>query len=198
MVYTRQKEPRSGVMKFSEHLCPKKLMCQFSSDYDIRISDKCCEEIKKKPLHKWQEENNKSIAIIGIMTAEGGQRESAQCLAFKGNKLKAFQPLVTVTKEWEDWLIEKYNIDISDIYRPPYNFVRTGCKGCPFGLNIQHELDILDKFFPAERKQCEIIWRPIYEEYRRLSYRLKPLDEGRQMTLDEFDSEQEIKKGENE
>lgn len=168
-------------------------MCQFSSDYDIRISDKCCEEIKKKPLHKWQEENNKSISIIGIMTAEGGQRESAQCLAFKGNKLKAFQPLVPVTKEWEEWLIEKYNIDISDIYKPPYCFKRTGCKGCPFGLNIQHELDTLDKFFPAERKQCEIIWRPIYEEYRRLGYRLKPLENGRQMTLDEFIQKGDIK-----
>jgi 3'-phosphoadenosine 5'-phosphosulfate sulfotransferase (PAPS reductase)/FAD synthetase len=142
--------------------------------------------MKKAPLHKWQKENNKPYAIIGIMPSEGGERESAQCLAFKGEKLKAFQPLVPVSKEWEDWFIDTYKIDISDIYKSPYNFKRTGCKGCPFALHIQEELDTLEKFFPAERKQCEIIWKPVYDEYRRIGYRLRPLDEGRQMTIDEF------------
>lgn len=55
----------------------------------------------------------------------------------------------------------------------PNNFDRTGCKGCPFAINLQHELDTLEKYFPNERKQCEIIWKPVYNEYRRLGYRLK-------------------------
>ncbi len=46
-------------------------------------------------------------------------------------------------------------------------------KGCPFAINIQHELETLEKYFPAERKQCENIWKPVYDEYRRLGYRLK-------------------------
>ena len=101
------------------------------------------------------------------------RRFGAQCLAFIGKKLKNFQPLAPVTKDWEEWLISEYNIDICDIYKPPYNFVRTGCKGCPFALNLQEELDTLEKYFPNERKQCEIIWKPVYDEYRRLGYRLK-------------------------
>jgi len=185
-VYCRRKDPRSGVMRHSEHLCPKILLYQFTEDFKIKISSKCCDRMKKAPLHKWQKENNKPYAIIGIMPSEGGERESAQCLAFKGEKLKAFQPLVPVSKEWEDWFIDTYKIDISDIYKSPYNFKRTGCKGCPFALHIQEELDTLEKFFPAERKQCEIIWKPVYDEYRRIGYRLRPLDEGRQMTIDEF------------
>lgn len=45
----------------------------------------------------------------------------------------------------------------------------------------------MDKYFPAERKQCEYIWKPIYEEYRRIGYRnMRPLDEGRQTTIEEF------------
>lgn len=100
--------------------------------------------------------------------------------------MKAFQPLVPVTKEWEEWLINEYNIEICDIYKPPYNFTRTGCKGCPFAISLQKELETLERFFPTERKQCEIIWKPVYEEYRRLGYRLRPLDEGRQMCLTEF------------
>lgn len=78
-----------------------------------------------------------------------------------------------VTKEWEDWFITEYNVDICDIYYPPYSYERTGCKGCPFAPHLQKELDVLERFFPNERKQCEIIWGPVYEEYRRLNYRLK-------------------------
>ena len=84
-----------------------------------------------------------------------------------------FQPLVPLTKAWEEWFIVQYNVEICDIYKPPYNFKRTGCKGCPFNPALQKDLNILEKFFPAERKQCEIIWKPVYDEYRRLNYRLK-------------------------
>ena len=185
-VYCRRKNPRSGIMKHSEHLCPKVLLHQFTPEYDLKISAKCCDEMKKKPLHEWQKKNNRPFAIIGIMPDEGGERETAQCLAFKGGKLKAFQPLVPVTKAWENWLIEEYKIDISDIYKPPYNFERTGCKGCPFALKLQEELDTLEDFFPAERKQCELIWTPVYDEYRRLGYRLRKADEGRQLNFEEF------------
>lgn len=27
-------------------------------------------------------------------------------------------------------------------------------------------------YMPIERRQCEIIWKPVYDEYRRLNYRL--------------------------
>lgn len=188
-VYLRRKEARSGIIKHSEHLCPKILEYQFSEDFPIKVSSKCCDKMKKNPLHKWQKENNKLFSIIGIMPDEGGQRTTAQCLAFKGGKLKAFQPLVPVTKEWEEWFIEAYNIEICDLYKPPYNFDRTGCKGCPFALKLQNELDTLERFFPEERKQCEIIWKPVYDEYRRLGYRLRKPDEGRQTTLEEFINE---------
>lgn len=192
-VYLRRKNPRSGIMKHSEHLCPRILEHQFSPEYNLKISSKCCDEMKKKPLHEWSKNNGKPFAIIGIMPDEGGQRESAQCLAFNGGgKLKAFQPLVPVTKDWEEWLINEYNIEICDIYKPPYSFTRTGCKGCPFAISLQKELETLERFFPAERKQCETIWRPVYEEYRRLGYRLRPLDEGRQMEINEFTEQENI------
>lgn len=154
--------------------CPKLLKYQFEQDFKIKISKKCCDKLKKEPLHKWQRENKKPYGIVGIMKDEGGSRLNAHCLAFKSNgKLKNFQPLVAVTKEWENWFIEKYDLKICDIYYPPYNFERTGCKGCPFNINLQKELDVLEKYFPNEKKQCEIIWKPVYDEYRRLGYRLK-------------------------
>ena len=154
--------------------CPKMLKYQFTEEFTQRIhlSDHCCINMKEAPLERWAAENGRSIAIIGVMQAEGGRRRNAKCLAFNGDALKAFQPLSVVTKDWEEWFIKTRNIDICDIYNPPYNFVRTGCKGCPFALFLQNALDTLEKFFPEERKQCEIIWKPVYEEYRRLGYRL--------------------------
>ena len=153
--------------------CPKILRYQFTDENKLRISDMCCVNMKEKPLKEWAKENKKPYTMIGVMMGEGGRRMKSQCLAFEGKKLKKFQPLVPVSKEWEDWLINEYDIQISDIYKEPYNFTRTGCKGCPFALNIQNELDTLEKYFPNERKQCEIIWKPVYDEYRRLGYRLK-------------------------
>lgn len=169
-------------------MCPKILQYQFEQKLPFEISDKCCDKLKKDPIHEWQVENHKEYAIIGIMTDEGGRRESAHCLAFNGNKLKAFQPLVPVTKEWEDWFIDAYKINICEIYRPPYNFTRTGCKGCPFNIHLQNDLDTLEKYFPEERKQCEIIWKPVYDEYRRINYRLKS---DNQMTISDYMNQKE-------
>lgn len=170
--------------------CPKKLMYQFTDEFALKVSHKCCVRMKENVLDAWAKENNKLIKILGIMIDEGGAREKAKCLAFVNNKLKSFQPLTPLTKEWEEWFVGKYNFDICDIYKPPYNFTRTGCKGCPFALGLQKELDTLEKFFPAERKQCEYIWKPVYEEYRRLNYRLKH-EKWHQMTIEEYINESE-------
>lgn len=160
----------------TRYSCPKKLKYQFTDDFKgkLKISDKCCFRLKEEPLYKWSKEHNKTCRILGIMSSEGGRRSATKCLAFKNNgKLLSFHPLASITKEWEEWLISEYNIKICDIYYPPYDFERTGCKGCPFNISLQKELDVLEKYFPAERKQCEIIWKPVYAEYRRLGYRLK-------------------------
>lgn len=153
--------------------CPKKLMYQFTEENNLRISDICCVKMKEEPLKNWAKDNERNIAIIGIMKAEGGRRTQSTCLQFSGKKVKKFQPLVVVTKDWEDWFIKTYDVKICDIYNQPYNFDRTGCKGCPFNIHLQNELDVLEKYFPAERKQCELIWGPVYNEYRRIGYRLK-------------------------
>ena len=162
-----------GVNWSPQQSCPKILREQFTPDYSLKISDLCCVRMKEEPLNKWQKEHNKPYAIIGIMASEGGRRSKAQCMAYTAGKFKAFQPLAPLTKTWEDWFINQYNIKICDIYYPPFNFDRTGCKGCPFAPRLQKELDTLEKFFPAERKQCEYIWGPVYDEYRRLGFRLK-------------------------
>lgn len=157
--------------------CPKMLKFQFTEDYPLKVSDMCCIKMKEEPLKKWAKENNKAFPILGVMREEGGRRSKAQCIVVKDKHIKAFQPLAVITKEWEEWFIKEYHIKLCELYYPPYNFRRTGCKGCPFALDLQENLETMEKYFPNERKQCEAIWKPVYQEYRRLGYRLKKIEQ---------------------
>lgn len=153
--------------------CPEILKYQFTKDFNIKVSDKCCYNLKKAPIKQYQKDNNKPYKILGLRAEEGGNRNNVKCLAFKSNSLYSFNPLIVVTEDWINWFVDEYNIELSKLYYPPYNFTRSGCKGCVYNLNLQHDLDIMKEHFPSEYKACEIIWKPIYEEYRRLGYRLK-------------------------
>ena len=104
---------------------------------------------------------------------EGGARKKLDCVVTKNNEVIKFHPLVVVSEEWEDWFIEKFNIKLCELYYPPYNFQRTGCMGCPFAIPLQKQLDVMEELLPNEKKQCEIIWKPVYDEYRRIGYRLR-------------------------
>lgn len=88
-------------------------------------------------------------------------------------KLKQFKPLNPVSDGFMEWFIKKYNIELCRLYYEPFSFKRTGCKGCPFDLHLQEDLEIMQKYLPNERKQCELVWKPVYDEYRRIGFRLK-------------------------
>lgn len=155
--------------------CPSNLQYQFTKNFKIKCSDKCCFKLKKEPIEKWQKENNKAIYITGMRHDEGGQRASIKgcIITDKQGNLKKFHPLLVVNDEWEEWFIKKYNIKLCKLYCDPFNFKRTGCKGCPFSLDLQEQLDIMEQYLPNEKKQCDIIWKPVYDEYKRIGYRLK-------------------------
>ena len=157
----------------SRFVCPELLRYQFSDEFALKVSPYCCHELKKKPFHKWGKENNKAITITGMMKSEGGQRTHLECIVTRKGKAVKFHPLSKVTPEWEQWFIDQYNIKLCRLYYEPFNFERTGCKGCPFAINLQEQLETMEKYLPNERKQCEILWKPVYDEYRRLGYRLK-------------------------
>lgn len=158
----------------SRFQCPKILQYQYEDSFKIKLSDKCCYKLKKEPIHKWEKENKRSIAMTGMRKDEGGQRANiAGCITTRGSKVVKFHPLLVVSEEWENEFITKNNIQLCKLYYSPYNFTRTGCKGCPFALELDKQLEVMERLLPAELKQCEYIWKPIYDEYRKLNYRLK-------------------------
>lgn len=153
--------------------CPKTLQYQFTEANHLKVANMCCQRLKKDPVKKWERENNRFLAVTGMRKEEGGTRGNSGCiLTDKNGKAKKFNPLIVVTEEWENWFIEQNHIELCELYYPPFNFKRTGCKGCPFSLDLQEQLTLMQTYMPKERKQCEIIWKPVYEEYRRIHYRL--------------------------
>lgn len=154
--------------------CPSCLKYQFSDDFKLNVSQFCCKKLKKEPALKWAKENGKSIVITGMRKSEGGQRVNLHCIVTDkdGNAIK-FHPLSVVDDKFEDYYLLSRGIKLCDLYYPPFNFKRTGCKGCPFALDLQEQLSIMDLYLPKERLQCEFIWAPVYAEYRRINYRLQ-------------------------
>lgn len=155
--------------------CPNTLKYQFSEAFHLKVSEKCCQRMKKEPFKRWEKENGRYIALTGMMASEGGLRESIQycIITDKDGKLKKFHPLLKVSEEWENWYVDERNIKLCKLYYPPYIFKRTGCKGCPYALGLQEQLEVMYTLMPEEYRQCELIWKPVYDEYRRIGYRLK-------------------------
>ena len=170
--YQRYIKPSEKRLSFG---CPNILKYQFSNDFKLKVSNKCCYKLKKEPAKKWAKENNKTITLTGMRKEEGGTRANIKgcILTDKNGNLNKFHPLLVVNEEFENWFISKFNIKLCRLYYEPFNFKRIGCKGCPFSLDLQEQLTTMELYLPNERKQCEIIWDKVYEEYRRLNYRLK-------------------------
>ena len=184
--YTLTNQKYLGIIESSTKFkCPTILKYQFTKEFKIKCSDNCCLKLKKEPFKKYQKENNKSITITGMRKAEGGQRASLKgCIIIdKEKNVVKFHPLLIVSDEFENWFIDKHNVKLCKLYYPPFNFKRTGCKGCPFSLDLQQQLDVMEIYLPNEKKQCEMIWKPIYEEYRKLGFRLKKKKQYEQLTL---------------
>lgn len=154
--------------------CPDKLKYQITEECKLKISHFCCYEFKKKPIKKYMKNSGRYITVTGMMRSEGGQRTTLNCIVSdKDGKIKKFHPMAPLNEDWEKWFIERESIQLCELYYPPYNFKRTGCKGCPFNPLLREDLFTMNELLPSERKQCEYIWKPVYDEYRRIGYRLE-------------------------
>lgn len=177
------RDKQSNVIDYDiavKHKCPQMLRHLFTKDFSLHLSSNCCLKLKKEPAHKWSHQNNRPIVMTGMKQEEGGQRENIKgcVLTDKNGNVTKFHPLLVVDEQWENEFVTKLESErgghiLCELYYPPYNFRRSGCKGCPYAMDIQHQLDVMEQFMPNERKQCEMIWKPVYDEYRRLNYRLK-------------------------
>ena len=135
-------------------------------DFDIRIDNKCCQYLKKKPFDKWAKDHDVKGYMTGERAAEGGARLSnmqarinkgeSACTRTKGDQIVKL-PIIDWTDEDIDEFIKAYNVPLSKAYTI-YGADRTGCIGCPFaGKRLSTSLKSLYDYEPL-RYQAAMHW----------------------------------------
>jgi len=114
---------------------------QYLINAPFKISDKCCDYLKKKPAEKYEKETGRK-AFIGTMAEESNARKTDYykygCNSFSTSR-QISKPLSFWTEKdiWE--YIHKNNIPYSKIYNMGYS--RTGCMFCAFGCQKEKGLN---------------------------------------------------------
>lgn len=116
---------------------------------DFKISEQCCDIMKKKPFHKYEKETNR-IPIVGTMACESDNRKTRYvndggCNAFEC-KMPHSQPLGFWTEQDILEYIKDNDIEIPSVYgKIVFNNgkltttkeKRTGCAFCMFGCHLE-------------------------------------------------------------
>lgn len=94
-------------------------------DFDIKVTNRCCEILKKQPFHKYDKEHNVRGKIIGERSAEGGARKTAmESRLAKGgtsctrtrNGVIIKTPLIDWTDQNVNEFVEIYSVPLSKAY----------------------------------------------------------------------------------
>lgn len=122
-----------------------------------KVSNKCCEYLKKKPVKEYEKQTGKK-AIMGVRGAESSMRKQQyqSCFTKKGN----FTPIHDLSNELLDKIYKEFNIELPPIYD---HLNRTGCMGCPYGSysgNTEKELELISK---PQRKFVSEYFKESYE-----------------------------------
>lgn len=126
---------------------PKKYIELANSD--IKVSEKCCDYIKKQPLKDYEKISDKK-AIIGTLACESKQREAGYlktgCNAFEGKQKS--QPISFWMEEDILQYIKDNNLEIASVYGDVVEedgklkltkCQRTGCMFCMFGVHLEKD-----------------------------------------------------------
>lgn len=145
---------------------------EFLIEYGLpfKVSDKCCEGAKKLPIKEYSKENNIDLMILGIRKAEGGSRAGAYSNCYLPKKSYTYAmyfPMFWWVDEVKNYYDLVNGVVHSDCYSEEYGLKRTGCAGCPFGRNFEHELVALETHEPKKAKGIRAIFDPSYEWTRK-------------------------------
>jgi 3'-phosphoadenosine 5'-phosphosulfate sulfotransferase (PAPS reductase)/FAD synthetase len=130
---------------------------KFLLDTNIKISDKCCDIMKKEPF-KIFNKTSKLFPIVGTMACESNQRELLYN-QYGCNNFKAKTPIskpISVWLEQDIWdYIKLKKISYASIYDKGWD--RTGCMFCMFGVHLekgQNRFERMKDFYPKQYDFC--------------------------------------------
>ena len=114
---------------------------------NVKCSEKCCNILKKEPLHRYEKETGR-IPLLGTMADEGGVREigylQTGCNAFKNNKSMPIgfwtkQDILQYVIDNHITIAKEYGEIKKDENSKLYTTLeqRTGCFACMFGVQLE-------------------------------------------------------------
>jgi 3'-phosphoadenosine 5'-phosphosulfate sulfotransferase (PAPS reductase)/FAD synthetase len=135
-------------------------------DIEYKISNICCNYLKKYPFIDYSKQTDNYNYFSGIRVLEGGARSHIykSCSSYKkyGNKkIEHKMPVYDWTDENMEDFIKEYDIKISKAYTE-YGLKRTGCIGCPYAPRIQKNLYTLYKYEPKKYKAVIFYLKQVY------------------------------------
>ena len=137
----------------------------------FKVSNKCCTYAKKAVSHRFAEENNIDLNVIGVRQAEGGIRASTKTCFSEGEHSDTFRPIFWFSNEDKKYYDETFGIVHSDCYTK-YGLKRTGCVGCPYALDFENNIEATRQNEPRLYKACFNVFGPSYDYTRAfLSFR---------------------------
>lgn len=143
---------------------------------DFKISKKCCTYAKKKPFAEVRERYKADVMVLGIHKGEGGVRDKSYKSCFTQKKDHAiYAPLYWFGKEEYKEYEKRFGIKHSDCYEV-WGLDRTGCGLCPYNLNLEKDMKIIEKYDPNIYKAGMNIFGKSIEytrEYKRFQKELK-------------------------
>jgi 3'-phosphoadenosine 5'-phosphosulfate sulfotransferase (PAPS reductase)/FAD synthetase len=120
---------------------------KFLINAPFKISDQCCDVMKKKPLNRYEKESQR-VAMTGEMASDGRRRKTNYMM--RGcNAFDLKRPKSTPLGFWTERDILEYLRQFSLPYAPVYGEIvehngglittgadRTGCMFCMFGIHL--------------------------------------------------------------
>lgn len=105
---------------------------------DFKISNKCCDILKKAPIKKYEKETRRK-PIVGTMAHESVLRQRQ----YLKEGCNSFENSNSISKPIGFWVendiyeyIQQNNLRISECYTK-FKMKRTGCYGCLFGCHLE-------------------------------------------------------------
>ena len=153
-----------------KHKLADKDMHLIHEEFPIKINNKCCDWMKKKPFEHYAKEKGMLGTMQGVRLAEGGARESAANSRIRnGGKLCTWMkngiiqkaPIIDWSNEEVEEFISKYDVPLSEAYTK-YGFDRTGCMACPYSRFVEHDLDYLFHHEPNRYKAAMHWLKDVY------------------------------------
>ena len=148
----------------------------FMLDAPFKVSDKCCDVMKKRPARKYQKETGR-MPYLGLLASESLKRrrawEKTGCNAYEKENPQS-QPMAFWTEQDVLAYIRRFNLEYASVYGDIVEDERgelkttlcdrTGCIFCGFGCHMEKGENRFQRLKKTHPRQYDYCMRPIEEK----------------------------------